>query len=120
MTGFAIFGHGSVVESANDAVRAAAGRFAVEGGYDLVEASFLELGKPDLPTAAETLISRGATRIVVVPYFLTSGKHLKVDLPRIVAGIQGIHPGMEITVTEPLDGHPALASILIDRARSAV
>lgn len=118
-TGVAIFAHGSAVESANDAVRAVTREFARRGGFDLVEPSFLELGRPDLAGAVEKLVARGATRIVVVPYFLTLGKHLQRDLPRIVDEVAGIHKGVEITVTEPLDGHPALAEILIERARAA-
>lgn len=119
-TGFAIFGHGSAIETANEAVREVARAFAREGGFDLVETAFLELGHPPLPEAVDHLIARGAQCVVVVPYFLTAGKHLQVDLPRIVEEISRIHPGVEIRVTAPLDAHPALASILADRARQAL
>lgn len=120
MTGIAIFAHGSAIESANEAVRTVVSRFAALGGFDMVEPCFLELGKPDLAGAAECMVARGATRIVVVPYFLTLGKHLQRDLPRIVSEIQSIHPSVKITVTPPLDGHPQLAAILMDRAQEAL
>jgi sirohydrochlorin ferrochelatase len=119
-TGIAIFAHGSAIESANDAVREVVRQFEARGGFDLVEPSFLELGKPDLAGAVEKLVARGAGRIVVVPYFLTLGKHLQRDLPRIAGEIQTLHPGVEIHVTAPMDGHPSLAAILIDRAAAAV
>ncbi len=119
MTGIAIFAHGSAIESANEAVRAVVARFAAQGGYELVEPCFLELGKPDLAGAVACLVARGADRIVVVPYFLTLGKHLQRDLPRIVSEIESIHPSVKITVTPPMDGHPMLAAILLDRAREA-
>lgn len=119
-TGIAIFAHGSAVETANDAVRAVVSEFTARGEFELVEASFLELGKPDLAEAVERLIGRGAGRIVVVPYFLTLGKHLQRDLPRIVGEIASIHPGVEIRITPPLDGHPSLAAILVDRAEAAL
>ena len=83
-TGFAVFAHGSKVESANDAVRAVADQLAHDGGYDLVEAAFLELAEPDLNGAVDRLVARGATRVVVIPYFLTLGTHLQRDLPRLV------------------------------------
>jgi len=86
-TGIAIFADGSSVSSANDAVRAVADRVAREGGFDLVEAAFLEQGKPDLAEAVGRLAAAGATRILVAPYFLTLGLHLQRDLPRIVADI---------------------------------
>src|SRR5438876_3418316 len=116
-TGIAIFAHGSSVASANDSVRAVAGRVACQGGFELVEAAFLEQGTPDLAEAVARLAARGASRVLVVPYFLTLGLHLQRDLPRIVADIARIQPGVEIRVTAPLDGHPAMAQALIERAR---
>jgi sirohydrochlorin ferrochelatase len=116
-TGIAIFAHGSSVASANDSVRAVAGRVARQGGFELVEAAFLEQGTPDLAEAVVRLADRGASRILVVPYFLTLGLHLQRDLPRIVADIARIQPSVEIRVTAPLDGHPAMAQALIERAR---
>ena len=118
--GIAIFAHGSAVESANEAVRATVREFSARSGVELVETSFLELGRPDLAGAVDRLIARGATRIAVIPYFLTLGKHLQRDLPRIVAEIERAHPRIEIAVTPPLDGHPGLAGILADRAREAL
>jgi sirohydrochlorin ferrochelatase len=120
MTGLAIFAHGSTVTGANDGVRLVTAEMARQGGYDLVEAAFLELAAPDLPEAVEKLIQRGATRIVVVPYFLTLGIHLQRDLPRIVDELRRIHTDVEFHVTEPLDGHPALVEILLERAAQAI
>jgi sirohydrochlorin ferrochelatase len=119
-TGIAIFAHGSTVESANDAVRQVSGQFAAQGGFDLVEPAFLELGQPDLAGAVQRLVDRGAARVIVVPYFLTLGKHLQRDLPRLVEEVAARHPGLSILVTPPLDGHPGLTSILLERARQAL
>jgi sirohydrochlorin ferrochelatase len=118
-TGIIVFAHGSRIESANQAVRAAAGGLARAGGFDHVEAAFLELGRPDLETAAATLAGLGVNRIIVVPYFLTLGLHMERDLPLLIEKISRIHNGLEIAVTPPLDGHPALIQVLLDRARSA-
>jgi sirohydrochlorin ferrochelatase len=120
MTGIAIFAHGSAIESANEAVRRVVAQFASLGEFDVVEPCFLELGEPDLAGAVARLVERGASRIVVVPYFLTLGKHLQRDLPRIVSSIERIHPGVQITVAPPLDGHPTLAAILVDRVKAAL
>lgn len=120
MTGIVVFAHGSSVESANEAVRSVAAQMAEQGGYSLLEAAFLEGGKPDLNGSVENLMAKGADRIVVIPYFLTLGLHLQRDLPKLVNEIRSAHPKLtEIKVTEPLDGHPALTQILLDRAVSA-
>ena len=118
-TGIVIFAHGSSIESANEAVRAAAAGVARQGGFELVEAAFLEGGQPPLAEAVASLAARGAARVLVVPYFLTLGLHLQRDLPRIVADIARIQSNVEVRVAPPLDGHPALIEALIDRAREA-
>ena len=115
MTGFIVFGHGSRVESANEAVRAMASRMAAAGGLT-VEPAFLELGEPDLDGAVDRLAARGAASIVVIPYFLTLGTHLRRDLPKLVEAAAARHGHVPISVTAPLDGHPALVGALLDRA----
>lgn len=120
MTGLVVFAHGSSVAGANEAVTRVTERMAAEGGYALVETAYLELARPDLAEAVARLAGRGATRIVVIPYFLTLGIHLRRDLPRIVEELAGIHEGVRIDVTEPLDGHPSLVAILLERAREAL
>jgi sirohydrochlorin ferrochelatase len=117
-TGIVVFAHGSRIESANQAVRAIAADLARAGNFPHVEAAFLELGQPGLDGAVTALLSKGAIRILVIPYFLTLGMHLERDLPRLVEAIAQTHPGLDISVTPPLDGHPALLQVLLDRANS--
>ena len=118
-TGYILFGHGSSVESANDAVRTVAANFAQRGGHRAVETAFLEGGQPDLRGAIDRLAAHGVEQVIVIPYFLTLGMHLQRDLPRLVEEIRAVHPGLEIQVTPPLDGHPALIDALLGRAREA-
>jgi sirohydrochlorin ferrochelatase len=110
-----LFAHGSPVESANEAVRSVARAMAHEGRCK-VEAAFLEGGTPDLLGAISAASSRGAKRVIVVPYFLTTGLHLTRDLPELMRQAVTAHPMLRIEATPPLDGHPALVSILLDRA----
>lgn len=119
-TAFILFAHGSSVEAANEAVRTIARAAASQAGYTIMEAAFLELAQPDLPTAVRALVEQGVQHIVVVPYFLTLGIHLGRDLPRIVEGLTRMYDGLTLSVTEPLDGHPALVQIVLDRAKKAI
>lgn len=119
LTGYVVFAHGSPIESANESVRAVAADMAHAGGSRLggrVVAAFLEGGSPSLPDAIEDLAASGVGRIIVVPYFLTLGLHLQRDLPKLVDAARKAHPGLEIEVREPLDGHPSMAEVLLDRA----
>ncbi len=120
MTALILFGHGSRIESANEAFRIASRQLAQAGGHP-VEPAFLELGQPPLAGAVHTLVERGAEKIVVIPYFLTLGTHLQRDLPQLIREAADAHgPQISITVTPPLDGHPALVNALLDRAQSAL
>jgi sirohydrochlorin ferrochelatase len=116
VTGYIVFAHGSSIESANEAVRVVAAQMAHEGELDCVVAAFLEGGRPSLEEAVGDVARRGVDRAVVVPYFLTLGLHLQRDLPVLVEKARKAHPGVEISVTGPLDGHPAMVAALLDRA----
>jgi sirohydrochlorin ferrochelatase len=119
MTGFIVFAHGSRIESANQAVRSVASQMAASGRH-VVEPAFLEIGQPDLADATALLIARGAKRIVVIPYFLTLGTHMQRDLPRLARDASHAHGDIEMQITSPLDGHPALVQALLDRASEAL
>ena len=117
-TGIIVFAHGSRIEAANQAVRSAAADLARVGDCPIVEAAFLELGRPSLEEAADLLISRGVDRLVIIPYFLTPGTHLERDLPTLVARISNKNNSIQVHVTASLDGHPGLVRILADRVRA--
>ena len=120
MTAIIVFAHGSSIEAANHRVRLVAQGLQERGGYKYVEAAFLEMAKPDLPSVVDCLVLAGVRKFAVLPYFLTPGVHLQRDLPRIVAQLLSIHEGVEIQIAPPLDGHPALGQILDDRAKEAL
>jgi sirohydrochlorin ferrochelatase len=119
MTAFIVFAHGSSVESANEAVRMAAAQAAERGGWGIHQTAFLGGGRPSLAGAVDQAMNRGASRVVVIPYFLTLGLHLERDLPALIEEIRTQRHGIEIEVTAPLDGHPALLDALVDRARES-
>jgi sirohydrochlorin ferrochelatase len=119
-TAIIVFAHGSSVEAANEAVRAVTAAVALEGGFALTDTAFLEMAHPDLPEAVDQMASQGVQRIIVIPYFLTLGIHLRRDLPNIVSALQARHPGLRIDVTDPLDGHPTLRQIVLERAQKAL
>jgi sirohydrochlorin ferrochelatase len=117
LTGIVVFGHGSSVASANDAVRAVAANAARDGEWPLCETAFLECD-PRLEDAVKNLAAAGAAEVLVLPYFLTLGIHLQRDLPKLVTDLAGRY-GIAIRVAPPLDGHPGLGKMLVDRAFEA-
>ena len=119
-TAIVIFAHGSSVREANEAVRSIAEDAARAGAFDFYEVAFLTLASPTLEAAVDCLSARGASVVLVVPYFLTLGTHLQRDLPAMIEALRRKYPNIEFRVAPPLDGHPALSGILADRARDAL
>ena len=119
MTGLILFAHGSTVVAANEAVQQVAMNLEHRMGHP-VETAFLECSPPTMAEAFSKLIERKVQRVIVVPYFLTMGIHLKRDLPRIVQEIRGGAENIYIEIADPMDGHPALLDILVDRSAKAL
>src|ERR1017187_5283665 len=103
-TGILLFAHGSPVEDANRGVHDLAAKIETAGPYRYVRAAFLEGGQPDLPGAVAKGAAAGLERIIIIPYFLTVGLHLRRDLPKLVSAAQEEHPGIEIIVGQSLEG----------------
>lgn len=73
-----------------------------------VEFAFLELMPPTLDEAVDTLVGKGATRVRIVPVFMSQGGHVLNDLPRMAAAAAARHPGLSIAVAAPLGESPAV------------
>ena len=116
--GLVVFAHGSRVTAANDAVRAVAREASRQANIPAYRTAFLELADPTLADAVADLAAHGMRRVLVTPYFLTKGRHLTEDLPRLMAAVRTAHPALIVEASPPLDGHPDLAGILADRARA--
>jgi sirohydrochlorin ferrochelatase len=112
-----LFAHGSAVEEANEGVRALARSIQEGGAYAYVRASFLGPGEPELGPALAEAAAAGFSRIVVIPYFLMLGTHLRRDLPRLVAAEKRKHPHLDIQVGRSLEDHPEMASLVLSRIR---
>ncbi len=118
-TAIVLFAHGSRVEEANTGVRELAQEVERRGPYSYVRAAFLELASPDLASAVHEAAVAGFRRVVVIPYFLTLGLHLRRDLPALVQTEKQKFPELEIVVGQPLEGHPLMASIILERIQDA-
>ena len=116
-TAVLLIAHGSREPAANDDLHALAARLAEAGEHAIVVASFLELAEPDIPTGAERCVARGATRVLMVPYFLSAGVHLRRDLTATRDELQGRHPGVAFVLGPPLGPHPLLDSLVVARIR---
>jgi sirohydrochlorin ferrochelatase len=66
--------------------------------YPIVEAGFLELAEPSIPEVLDRSVRKGATDIYIVPYFLSAGRHVHVDIPGEVAKARAMYNGIAMTI----------------------
>jgi sirohydrochlorin ferrochelatase len=116
-TAVLLIAHGSREPAANDDLHALADRLVASGEHPIVVACFLELAEPDIPTGGERCVACGATRVLMVPYFLSEGVHLRRDLTAARDELQARHPGVEFRLGPPLGPHPLLDSLVAERIR---
>jgi sirohydrochlorin ferrochelatase len=119
MTAVLLIAHGSRQGPANDDLHELAGRIAARGEYPIVESCFLELAEPDIPTGGDRCVERGATRVLMVPYFLSAGVHLTRDMVAAREELAERHPGVEFRLGRPLGPDPLLDQVVLERIRQA-
>ena len=120
--GIIIVDHGSRRDESNRMLERVAELFAerFRGRYAIVEPAHMELAEPSIGTAYGNCVHRGATRIVVCPFFLGPGKHWTADIPRLAAEAAQKHPHTEYHVTMPLGLDDLILDLLAKRVAFCV
>jgi sirohydrochlorin ferrochelatase len=115
--GIIIVDHGSRREESNKLLEEIAALFArrFSERFDVVEPAHMELAEPSIGTAYDRCVKRGATRVVVCPFFLGPGKHWTADIPRLAAEAAAAHPNTEYHVTMPLGIDDLILELLAKR-----
>jgi sirohydrochlorin ferrochelatase len=114
-TAVLLIAHGSREPAANDDLHALADRLAATSENPIVVACFLELAEPDIPTGGERCVARGATRVLMIPYFLSAGVHLRRDLTAAREELERRHPGVAFRLGPALGPHPLLDELIAAR-----
>ncbi|MEM1028188.1 MAG: CbiX/SirB N-terminal domain-containing protein [Planctomycetota bacterium] len=102
-TGVIICDHGSRRAASNDSLKEVAKLFAAKfPAIDIVEPAHMELAMPDIAASYGRCVERGATHIVILPFFLARGKHWTRDIPSLTSQAAAEFPGTTYQVAEPL------------------
>lgn len=119
MDALILFSHGSVLCGAGEAVDAHAERLRARGAWDLVEVGYLNYSTPRFLDTVDRVAAAGATRVIIVPYFLVAGYFVQVDLPRCLTEARARHPHLEFVVADALRHDPGIADAVLDAALHA-
>jgi sirohydrochlorin ferrochelatase len=114
-TAVVVIAHGSRREAANEDVRWIARQLAEHTDYAPIEVAYLELAAPDIATAAAACVARGASHVLLLPYFLSAGTHVVDDLRRCCMELSATFPRVRFELCPPLGLHPLMLHIVRDR-----
>tara|TARA_B100000029_G_C17108498_1_gene790628 strand:- start:68 stop:454 length:387 start_codon:yes stop_codon:yes gene_type:complete len=114
-TAILLIAHGSRLDTANADLRWMADRLSVRRPDDLVEIAYLEIASPDIATGGATCVERGAQQVVLLPVFLSPGRHASLHLAEHRDRLAATHPGVTWELKPPLGRHAALLDVIEDR-----
>ncbi len=114
-----LFSHGSVLCGASENLKTLAQQMQKRGDADLVEVGFLNYSAPSFEEAFTRCVEKGATEIVIAPYFLVAGKFVKVDLPPKIEAMRDKFPAVKVVVADAMRFHPNLADAILSCASRA-
>ncbi len=109
-----LIAHGSRNQKANDDLYWLAGELK-RRGFEMVEPSFLEIATPDIHTAGKTCVEKGATNVLMVPYFLAAGIHVQEDLTKAKGLLSQEYPNVTFQLAQPLGRHPSMVDLVMER-----
>ena len=114
MKSLILVAHGSRRESSNEEVRELAARLALRTSdtFASVSAAFLELAEPSIEDGIVSSVDDGAREVVVLPYFLSAGRHVATDIPREVDRARAARPDADIRLVPYLGASETVLDVL--------
>ena len=116
MDALILFSHGSLLCGAGEALDAHAERLRASGEWPLVTVGYMNYSEPTFADAVALCMASGATRIVVLPFFLVPGYFVSKTLPDQLAAVQADYPNLEFVVADAIGYDAGLADALIASA----
>ena len=110
-----LIAHGSRRAEANDDLVKLAELISARNEYDHVQVSYLELVSPTILEGGRACVERGATHVLMLPYFLSAGVHVVNDLEESRQTLAEEFPEVEFLLCPHLGLHPLMADIVLAR-----
>ncbi len=116
-----IVAHGSRRQASNDEVRLLTESIKTRVGqeFDSVHCAFLELAEPSISEGISQCIISGAHEVIVIPYFLSAGRHVAEDIPSEIEQARNLYPDVCITTTDYLGAIPTIPDLIAAQAKQA-
>jgi sirohydrochlorin ferrochelatase len=106
--GILLMDHGSRSDAANQRIHELASLYqaSMTTSNAIVRGAHMEIASPSIPEQLQELLDLGVDEIVCHPYFLSPGRHVKEDIPRIIAqAISDMSITIPIVTTDAIGSH---------------
>ncbi|MCM0612255.1 CbiX/SirB N-terminal domain-containing protein [Marinobacter sediminum] len=77
------------------------------------QVAYMELAEPSLEDTVADGVSAGVREFTVVPLFLAAGRHLRKDVPAMIASLEQTH-NVKIVLAPPIGENPLLGQAIKD------
>ena len=84
--------------------------------FDKVMPAFLEFASPSIPEAIKECTEIGATKVTILPYFLSAGVHITRDIPNEISEASQNTPDLDIQIANYFGSRDEIAEILMKTA----
>jgi sirohydrochlorin ferrochelatase len=84
MKAIILLGHGSRVPGAGEGMERATQLLKERYEFQVVESCYMSRRGPHFPETLAGCVEKGATEILVIPYFLNTGLHIQLDIPEMM------------------------------------
>lgn len=85
--------------------------------YFSIDYAFLELAEPSISDIIDKYWHNGVQHIVLVPYFLSAGRHVQQDIPQQISAKQAQYPDLKITIINHLGAAPEMANLVLSMVK---
>jgi len=110
-----LMGHGSRIPGAGEGMERVAEGMRSKLNECIIEVCYMSKLGPHLPEVFDRCAAKGATRIVVMPYFLHAGLHILEDIPEMLREKAKEHPTIELILGRHLGFDDCLVDLVIKR-----
>lgn len=114
-----LIAHGSRRAEANDELVAIAAALRDRGRFPFVQVAYLEMAAPTIAEGGAACVERGASEVILLPFFLSPGRHVADDLTAARDALAARFPHVRFRLAEPLGSHPLILQALEERATDA-
>lgn len=119
MKGLVVLAHGSKVEETNDILLRILDEVKAGVSYDLVEGAYLQLMDPSLEEAVDRLYEKGCKDMVIFPFFLFDGNHIREDIPNEIDKIKEKYTDINVKFLKNIGYDSKLVDIILERVKEA-